>query len=85
MKALNLTAQLNPKVIDGRVYIDLDSLCEVLFTHCTTASQLANDMGDPMLGLMVVGQTHLTQALDDVLGAEQAKHGLDVTGTPQGS
>lgn len=80
---LNLTAQLNPKVIDGRVYVDLDSLCDVLFAHCTTASTLANDMGDPMLGLMVMGQTVLTQALDDVLGAVQASNGLEVTGTPQ--
>jgi hypothetical protein len=83
MEALNLTAQLDPKVEDGRVYVDLDALCEILFNHCTTASQLANDMGDPMLGLMVMGQTVLTQALDDVLGAVQAKHGLEVTGTPQ--
>jgi hypothetical protein len=82
MEALNLTAQLNPKVIDGRVYVDLDSLCETLFNHCTTASQLANDLGDPMLGLMVMGQTVLAQALDDALGAEQAQHGLEVTGTP---
>jgi hypothetical protein len=82
MEALNLTAQLNPKVIDGRVYVDLDALCEVLFQHCTTASQLANDSADPMLGLMVMGQTVLAQALDDALGAEQAKHGLEVTGTP---
>ncbi|AVD99396.1 hypothetical protein SEA_BILLNYE_225 [Streptomyces phage BillNye] len=83
MKPLNLTAQLNPKVVDGKVYFDLDALCEVLFSHCTEMSQLANDLRDPMLGLMVMGQTVLAQALDDVLGAEQAKHGLEVTGTPQ--
>jgi hypothetical protein len=83
MELLNLTAQLNPKVIDDKVYIDLDALCEVLFTHCTSASQLANDMGDPMLGLMVMGQTVLAQALDDALGAVQASNGLEVTGSPQ--
>lgn len=82
MEALNLTAQLNPKVIDGKVYFDLDALCEVLFQHCTRASQAANDLGDPLLGLMVMGQTVLAQALDDALGAVQAEHGLEVTGTP---
>ncbi len=83
MEPMNLTAQINPKVIDGKVYIDLDALCDVLFSHCTTTSQLANDLGDPMLGLMVMGQTVLTQALDDTLGAVQASNGLEVTGTPQ--
>lgn len=83
MEALNLTAQLNPTVIDGKVYIDLDSLCEVLFTHCTSASELANVTGDPLMGIMVMGQTVLAQALDDALGAVQAQHGLEVTGTPQ--
>jgi len=82
--AVRLSAQLNPKVIDGRVYVDLDALVATLFIACEASAEYAATTRDVALGLMTLGQTHAVQALDDVLGHLQAAHGLEVTGTPQG-
>lgn len=80
---VNLVKQLDPKVIDGRIYVDLDALLDVLFKSCELSAQKASEAQDIPLGVMVTGQTVLVQALDDALGAFQAEHGLEVTGTPQ--
>jgi hypothetical protein len=64
---LNLTKQLNPRVIDGRIYVDFDALIDALFKSAETSSKMARDLHDPTLGLMAMGQTATAQVLENTL------------------
>lgn len=57
----NLTKQLNPKVIDGRIYVDFEALILALFTAAEVSSKMARDLHDPALGVMALGQTQTAE------------------------
>lgn len=66
---LNLTRQLNPKVIDGRVYIDFEALILALFTAAESSGKIARDLHDPALGIMALGQTQTAEVLRNTLAS----------------
>lgn len=82
MKVPNLTKQLNSKVIDDKIYIDLEGLLETMFSICTEANIVATKTLDPSLGVMTQGMVHMCRALEAVLAAKQDESGLPVTGQP---
>lgn len=65
----NLTKQLNPKVIDGRIYVDFEALIIALFTAAEAASKVARDLHDPALGVMALGQTQTAEVLKNTCEA----------------
>ncbi|QIN94196.1 hypothetical protein PP459_gp037 [Streptomyces phage Wakanda] len=77
MEYVKLTKQLNPKVIDGRVYVDFDALIEALFKSAEASSQMARDLHDPALGLMAMGQTATAQVLESSLYEIQRENDIE--------
>ncbi|WNN94779.1 hypothetical protein SEA_PHREDRICK_225 [Streptomyces phage Phredrick] len=76
MENMALPKALRTKVVDGRVYFDLEQLLEIMYDVCNKTSVLATQLMDPALGTMTLGVANMCKALDDVLTVHKAAHGL---------
>lgn len=74
MTAFN--ANLRTKVIDGRIYVDMEQLVELIFDISNQSAVAATEMRDPALGVMTLGVAELGKALDGALEAKQGAAGL---------
>jgi hypothetical protein len=72
---------LRTRVIDGRVFVDLEQLVELIFDVSTQTSLVATNTSDPALGIMTLGVSHLGQALEGTLTLQKQAHGLGVQPT----
>ncbi|AZU97265.1 hypothetical protein SEA_EMMA1919_223 [Streptomyces phage Emma1919] len=76
MENMALPKALRTKVVDGRVYFDLEQLLEIMYDVCNKTSVLATELRDPALATMTLGVANMCKALDDVLTVQKAAHGL---------
>lgn len=68
---------LRTKVIDGRVFVDLEQLVELIFDVSTQTSLVATNTNDPALGIMTLGVSHIGQGLEGALTLQKKAYGLD--------
>ncbi|UUG69513.1 hypothetical protein SEA_SHAM_212 [Streptomyces phage Sham] len=76
MKLPMFTKVLETKVIDGKVFVDLEHLVQLIFDIANESSIAATQTRDPALGVMTVGVATLGQALDGALEARKDAAGL---------
>ncbi|QWT30082.1 hypothetical protein SEA_TUNATARTARE_220 [Streptomyces phage TunaTartare] len=76
MKLPMFTKVLETKVIDGKVFVDLEHLVQLIFDISNESSIAATQTRDPALGVMTVGVATLGQALDAALEARKEAAGL---------
>lgn len=82
MKLPMFTKALETKVIDGRVYVDLDHLVQLIFDISNESSVAATQMRDPALGVMTLGVATVGQALEGALEARKEAAGLTAKTEP---
>jgi hypothetical protein len=58
---------MKTEVIDGRIYVDLEKLVELIFNVSNESTILATEMNEPALGVLALGVAHIGKALDSVL------------------
>ena len=63
-------------VIDGKVFVDIESLLEVMYDGCIAAAETSNKLEDPVMKLMLAGMTGMCDAIDKVYQAIKKNHGL---------
>jgi len=76
MKLPMFNEALRTEVIDGKVYVDLDQLAQLIFDVSNESTVAATQMRDPALGIMALGVMTVGQALDGVLELQKEAHGL---------
>lgn len=76
MKLPMFSKALETKVIDGKVYVDLEHLVQLIFDISNESSVAATQMRDPALGVMTLGVATLGQALDGALELQKELAGL---------
>lgn len=67
---------LRTEVIDGKVYVDLEQLTQLIFDISNETTLVATETGDAALGVMSLGVTHIGSALDGALALHQKAAGL---------
>lgn len=67
---------LRTEVINGRVYVDLEQLTQMLFDVTNETTKEATKVRDPALGIMALGLSHFGKALDGTLTLQEEAHGL---------
>lgn len=75
---------LETKVIDGRVYVDLEQLTQLIFDIANQSAIAAAQMRDPALGVMTLGVSHIGKALDGALELKREAAGLSDDHKPCG-
>ncbi|QNN99289.1 hypothetical protein SEA_FAUST_217 [Streptomyces phage Faust] len=76
MKLPMFSKALETKVIDGKVYVDLEKLTQLIFDISNETSVAATQLRDPALGIMTIGVSAIGQALDAALEARRESAGL---------
>jgi hypothetical protein len=67
---------LKTEVIDGKVYVDLDQLVQLIFEVTNESTIVATQLRDPALGVMAAGVGAIGQALEGVLQLKKQAHGV---------
>jgi hypothetical protein len=67
---------LETKVIDGKVYVDLEHLVQLIFDISNESSVVATQLRDPALGIMTLGVSSIGKALDGALALQKESAGL---------
>lgn len=67
---------LGTRVIDGKVFVDLERLVELVFDISNATSQVATRNHDASLGVMTLGVAHVGKALEAALEAQKDAAGL---------
>lgn len=76
MQSPMFSKALRTEVIDGRVYVDLEQLAQLIFDTSNESTVVATRTKDPALGIMALGIAQLGKALDGALTLQQESHGL---------
>jgi len=84
LKLPMFTKALETKVIEERVFVDLEHLVQLLFDISNETSIAATKNRDPALGAMTLGVTTIGQALDGALTAHKEANGLTEQPKPCG-
>lgn len=85
MEMLNVSKTLGTKVVDGRVYFDLEQLLSIMYDSCNEMAVLATETRDPVLGTMNLGVANMCKALDAVLSLKKEAYGIWDDPRPCGS
>ncbi|WMI33825.1 hypothetical protein SEA_PATELGO_223 [Streptomyces phage Patelgo] len=76
MEMLNVSKVLGTKLVDGRVYFDLEQLLSIMYDSVNSMAELATKIHDPVLGTMNLGVANMCKALDSVLTLQKEAHGV---------
>lgn len=76
MKVPLFSEALKTEVINGRVFIDLEQLVELIYNVSNETTIAATEVRDPALGVMAMGVGHIGKALDGSLELHKEAHGL---------
>jgi hypothetical protein len=76
LKLPMLNEALRTEVIDGKVYVDLEQLVQLIFDVANESTIVATRTHDPGLGVLALGVSHLGQALDGLLETQKEAAGL---------
>jgi len=66
MNIVSLNKQLEAIDVDGKVFVDLDGLLEVLYNSCTYGANMAKEQKDAPMMIMVAGMTTLCDVIEKV-------------------
>lgn len=80
MKLPMFNEALRTEVIDGKVYVDLEQLVQLIFDVANESTIVATRTHDPGLGVITLGVAHLGKALDGLLEVQKEAAGLSPDG-----
>lgn len=76
MEMLNVSKTLGTKLVDGRVYFDLEQLLGIMYDSVNSMAELSTKTRDPVLATMNLGVANMCKALDSVLTLQKEAHGV---------
>lgn len=82
---LNVSKALGTKLVDGRVYFDLEQLLAIMYDSVNAMAELATKTQDPVLGTMNLGVANMCKALDSALTLKKESYGIWGDPRPCGS